>query len=322
VEIENKILEKFYRNKGVHLSGEDIAKSLGVSRQAFWKHVEKLRRMGYAIEAVPHQGYRLAESPDAMIEPEIKRNLRSKVFGKNIVCHKIIGSTNDAAYSLAEKGAAEGTVVVAESQEKGKGRMGREWVSPAGGGVYASCVIRPEILAAEVSRITLVAALSLVKTIRAFTGLNAFLKWPNDVLINEKKVAGLLTELKAEVDKASFVILGIGVNVNTDTRDLPEGATSLRGELGKAVRRVEFFSRLLEALEKEYNIFKKKGFKDIRKELKTHSCTLGHYVKLATSKKAAFHGQAVDIDENGALVLRMPDGEERKFFSGDVSLVR
>ena len=322
MEIENKILEEFYKNKEMHLSGEDIAKALGISRQAFWKHVEKLRRAGYVIEAVPHLGYRLTNIPDAMIVPEIKRHLRAHLFGKNIVHHQKIDSTNDAAYALAESGAPEGTVVVAESQQKGKGRMGRRWVSPAGGGVYFSCIIRPNISPAEVSRITLVAALSVVKTIKSFTRLVARMRWPNDVLVNGKKVTGILTELKAEADKTSFIILGIGVNVNTAPHDLPTGATSLKEECKEKIKRVEFFARLLETLEEEYNIFKKEGFKNIRKELKTHSCTLGHYVRLATSGKKRVHGHATDIDENGALVLRMSNGEEKTFFSGDVTLVR
>jgi len=322
VEIENKILEEFYKNKEMYLSGEDIARALGVSRQAFWKHVEKLRRMGYIIEAVPHLGYKLMSIPNTMVVPEIKRNLRTHLFGKNIVYHQRIDSTNDAAYSLAEAGAPEGTVVVAESQQKGKGRMGRKWVSPAGGGIYFSCIIRPDISPAEVSRITLVAALSVVKAIKNFTHLDAALRWPNDVLIKDKKVTGILTELKAEADKTSFVVLGIGVNVNTETGDLPEGATSLKAECKKKIPRAEFFSRLLEMLEKEYNRLKKEGFKNIRKELKIHSCTLGRYVRLATSGKKRVHGHALDIDENGALVLKMSNGEEKTFFSGDVTLVR
>jgi BirA family biotin operon repressor/biotin-[acetyl-CoA-carboxylase] ligase len=322
MDTDDRILELFKRHKDSFLSGEEISRQLGISRQALWKHIEKLRHIGYEIEAVPHLGYRVLHAPDKMLAPEIQWELKTKTIGVRIHSYESVGSTNDIAYDLATHGAREGTVVIANEQTKGKGRLGRKWVSPSEGGIYISCILRPDILPSGIPEITLVAAVGTVRALREVTGLDVLIKWPNDMLISGKKAGGILTELKAEMDKIDFVILGIGINVNTPVKALPQGGTSLKEECKKDISRIDVVKALLQALEGEYARFKKDGFSSVRREFKEYSCTLGKYVSITTSGKRKFHGQALDIDDHGALVIRLDNGLQETFVSGDVTLVR
>lgn len=320
----DKILELFKKHTLSHLSGEDISKFLGISRQALWKHIEKLRDMGYSIEAVPHLGYKLLHVPDKILGPEIKWNLKTKIFGKEIHPFESVGSTNNIAYELAAKGSPEGAIVIADAQTKGKGRLGRKWASPQEAGIYLSSILRPDIIPNDVPKITLVAAVSAVKAIRKFSGLEALIKWPNDILISDRKAGGILTELKAEMDRVDFVILGIGINVNTARTALPDGGTSLKAEskTSNDFSRIELIKLFLQMLEEEYLKFKNGKFSNIRTELKSYSCTLGRHVSVRASDKKTFHGKALDIDENGALIVKLDSGTKKIFLSGDVTLLR
>ncbi|MBN1354520.1 MAG: biotin--[acetyl-CoA-carboxylase] ligase [Candidatus Omnitrophica bacterium] len=321
---DDKILELFKKEKDSYLSGEEISHLLGISRQALWKHIEKLRDAGYVIEAVPHLGYKLRHVPDKMFVSEIKWNLNTKILGRDIRYYETVGSTNNVAYELAAEGAREGTLVIANEQTKGKGRLGRSWVSPEEGGVYLSLILRPDILPNEVPKITLVAAVSAVKAIRQFTGLEALVKWPNDILISDRKAGGILTELKGELDKVNFVVLGMGINVNTPRELLPKSATSIKAESKSSAElsRVELVKIFLKTLEDEYAGFSKNGFPPVREALKSYSCTLGRQVSVTKSGKERFCGKAVDIDKNGGLVVELADGQEETFLSGDVTLIR
>ncbi|MCK4463770.1 MAG: biotin--[acetyl-CoA-carboxylase] ligase [Candidatus Omnitrophica bacterium] len=318
--MDTKILDLFRKHRNEYLSGEEISRKLKVSRAAVWKHIEKLREIGYDIEAMPHLGYKLKSVPDKMIPDEIKYGLNTRIFGKKIYSFELTDSTNKIAYDLAEKGADEGAVVLAEQQKKGKGRLGRIWISPPGG-IYMSCIIRPDIRPNEIQEFTLVTALSVADSIMSLTGLEARIKWPNDILINRKKVCGILTEMKAESDRIDFIILGIGINANTNEKILPQRATSLKAELKGRISRVELVRSILFNLEKEYGIFKEKGFKGVRDEIKNLSATLGKRVKV-TSYNKIYEGEAMDIDEEGALILRLDTGLMQRILSGDVTLVR
>jgi len=324
MKIDDKILELFKKNKDTYHSGEEISNSLGISRQALWKHIGKLRDMGYIIEAVPHLGYKLLDIPDKILVPEIKWNLKTETVGKDVRFFESVGSTNDIAYKLAGEGAIEGTVVLADEQTKGKGRLGRKWLSPSDSGVYLSCILKPEIVPNEVPKITLVAAISVVKAIREFSGIEALIKWPNDIIISDRKTGGILTELKGELDRADFVILGIGINVNTSKKYLPKEATSLKEESRSKsdFSRVDFIKALLNKLDAEYKKFKKDGFSQLRSELKSFSCTLGRYVEVIAANKKSICGKAVDIDKNGALVVELDNKSREVFLSGDVTLIR
>ncbi|NQU95238.1 MAG: biotin--[acetyl-CoA-carboxylase] ligase [Candidatus Omnitrophica bacterium] len=324
MEKNDKILELFKEQKDSYLSGEEVSQSLGITRQALWKHIEKLRDTGYIIEAVPHLGYKLMRAPDKMLASEIKWNLKTKIIGKEIHFYESVGSTNNIAYELAEKGASEGSVVIADEQTKGKGRLGRTWVSPGKGGIYLSFILRPDISPNEVPMITLVVAVSAVRAIRKFAQVEALIRWPNDIMISDKKTGGILTELKGEPDRVNFVIPGIGINVNTPKGALPEGGTSLKEESKSSsdFKRVELAKIFFEILEEEYIKFKEKGFRALESELKSYSCTLGRDVSVTTGAKKKFHGKAVDITENGGLRVKLDDGEEKVFLSGDVRFMR
>ena len=265
--MDEEILRVFKTRSDEYISGEDLSSMLKVSRAAIWKHIEKLRKEGYRIDAVPNLGYKLVSLPDRMLSHELQWGLDTKIIGRRIFYYEKAESTNTLAYKFAQEGLEEGTVVVAEMQTKGKGRLGREWISPKGAGVYLSCILRPRILPLEVPKITLVSAVATVKAIREFSGLNASIRWPNDILVDHKKVCGILTEMKAEQDRVDFIIVGIGINVNTSTKELPAEASSLKEELGRSLSRVELGKIILNQLERYYMLFKKRGWSICSKKI-------------------------------------------------------
>ncbi|MBL7068842.1 MAG: biotin--[acetyl-CoA-carboxylase] ligase [Candidatus Omnitrophica bacterium] len=318
--MEEEILKVLKESQNGYVSGEEFSKRLGVTRASIWKHMESLRNIGYDIEAQPHLGYRLVGVPDKLLAHEIMWNLETKIIAKKIYSYETIDSTNDRAYKLAEEGAEEGTVVVAERQSKGKGRMGRRWSSPKGG-VYLSLILRPKLMPTEISKLTLVAAVSVAQTIRSATGLQPLIKWPNDILIGRNKLCGILTELKAEQDLTAFVILGIGINVNTRISLLPKNATSISKELGRDYSKIDLTKLLLKNIESHYILFKENKFKAVIDEWRNLSAILGRRVKI-TDKLRTIEGQAIDIDEGGALVVRLDNGFNERILAGDVILVR
>ena len=314
--MEDKILKIFSRHRDAYVSGEDISKELGVSRASIWKHIETLRDLGYEIEASPHLGYKLIARPDRLIPEELKDNLKTKLLGKKILAYKSLDSTNDTAYYLAENGEKEGTVVIAEQQKKGKGRQGRHWASPKGG-IYLSCIVKPDIEPKEVAKITLVSAVAVCASIREIANVPAMIKWPNDIIIKKKKVCGILTEMKAEQDRVDFVIVGIGVNVDMPIKLLPKEAISLIKESDNRLSKVDLAKKILENLEHYLILFKEDGFDKIRDEWRHLSTTLGQNVRIYCHDKK-IEGQALDVDEDGALVVRLESGFQRRVLSGDV----
>ncbi len=319
VDIKQKILVFFRKNAENYVSGEDISTALGVSRAYVWKYVNKLRNHGYEIEAVPHLGYKIRSSPDKLFEYEVKNGLRTRTIGKKAVHYsESIDSTNNRAYELAEAGEPEGTLVIAESQFHGKGRMGRRWVSPKGGGIYISLILRPDVGTDEIPGITLIAAESIAKVINRITRLSAGIKWPNDIVVNGRKICGILTEIKAQPDRVDFLILGIGINVNTPPGKIPPGGTSLKNETNLSVNRVGLTRDLLEEFEKDYQRFKKEGF-SLRETCKGLSLTLGRKVEIREHDRV-IKGTAVDIGEKGALIVKNGKGALQRVFSGDVTL--
>ncbi len=318
--MEERILEILKRAEDFYVSGEDLSRKLGVTRASIWKHMESLRGIGYDIEAQPHLGYRLISVPDKLLAHEVTWNLKTKFVGRKIYSYEAVDSTNDTAYRIAEEGAEEGTAVLAEGQARGKGRMGRRWSSPKGG-IYLSLILRPDLAPTEVSKLTLIAAVSVAETLRDTTGLACEIKWPNDILVGPGKICGILTELKAEQDMTSFVILGIGINVNVKPGSLPRHATSVLKESGREYSRIDLTRRLFENIEAHYLLFKNNNFGAIIEEWKSLSSTLGRRVRVQ-DKAHAVEGQAVDIDEHGALVVRLDNGLHERILTGDVILVR
>ncbi len=319
---DEKIINLFKKHKDNYLSGEELSGILGVSRTAVWKHIENLREEGYDIAASPHLGYKLITVPDRLTSTELKSGLKTKLVGKKIYSFMEISSTNDTAYALALEGAREGTVVAAEYQTKGKGRLGRKWISPKSKGAYFSIVLRPEILPRELSVITLLASLAIAKGMRQMTGLPALIKWPNDILVNGKKLCGILTELNGEADKINFVILGIGININTRTELLPDTAGSVAEEKGERVSRIDLVKRVLENIDILYGRFKRdSGVESLLEEYKRLSAVLDRHVKISYHDKSV-SGLAVDIDKDGALLLRNDSGFTERVLAGDVAMLR
>src|SRR3989338_3167992 len=221
-----------------YLSGEEISRHLKISRAGIWKYMQELRRAGYEIIAVPHLGYRLLSSPDKLIPAEIQSGLKTKILGQRVEYFDSIASTMDAAFQLGVEGAAEGTVVCAESQTKGKGRLGRSWVSPKAKGIYMSVILRPSLPPTDVAQLTLLSAVALCEAIERCCQIPVKIKWPNDILVGNRKIAGILTELSAEMDRVRFVAIGIGVNVNTTASQLPPQATSVKIEADRKSTRL------------------------------------------------------------------------------------
>lgn len=326
--LDEKILKILRQNKESYVSGEELCKLADISRAAIWKHMEKLRDEGYEIDAVPHLGYKLVAVPDTLIPSEIKWKLKTKIFGKEIISYKTVNSTNDVAYDLAEKGMKEGTVILAEEQAKGKGRHGRHWISPSKGGIYMSFILRPQIAPNEIPRITLLVAVAVAQAIREAVSLEVLIKWPNDIISDGKKLCGILTEMKAEQDRVDFVVVGIGINVNTPVKQLPKGASSIKeefhrrgGNIKSTVSRLELTKKVLEMLEEYYNILKEKGFEPVIDAWKDMSAMLGSRVKVVLPNRT-FEGLAHDINPDGALVVRLDSGVLEKVSSGDVVMIR
>ncbi len=311
------------RNKSDFYSTENLMQSLKITLKELKSAQKQLVKWGYVIEPDSQKGYKLAEVPDLFWPQEIRYNLRSKILGQEIHSYKVLKSTNDLAYSLAEDGAPEGTLVLTEKQTKGKGRLGRSWHSPPQLGIWMSLILRPALFPSQAAGISIAASLALVLTTQELTGLSAFIKWPNDLIINNKKFCGILTELSAELDKINFVILGVGVNINHSAKDFPRSlrdiATSLKIESGKKISRVDFLKRFLEKFEKIYLQYKKSGLLTFKEEYLRHFYLLGKKIKIQTGNEI-LEGKAENLDDNGALILRTKEGL-RTITAGDVSLL-
>jgi len=303
-EMKGQIL-KALRECSDYLSGETLSNQLSTSRVSIWKQIRSLKKDGYIIEASP-KGYKLISSPDLLLPYEFPD------LEQGIHYFPEIGSTMDAARELAKKGAGEGTIVIAEVQTRGRGRLSREWLSPKGG-IYFTLLLRPRISPAYAPRINLMASVAVAATIRKLFGLKAELKWPNDVLIEGKKLCGILAEMDAEMDVVNFVNLGIGINANTSIRQFEKTATSLKHALGKEISRKKFLSALLV----EINRWQARLMKaNLLEEWKKLSVTLNKDVRILSPGEVIV-GQAIDIDTTGALIVKGKDGSVKKAVAGD-----
>ncbi len=307
----------FLKDSDGYVSGEEISRSFKISRSAIWKHMQDLRDSGYDIVAVPHLGYKLISSPDRLFAFEIARDLNTKYIGRNIHYFETVASTMDMAMELGIQGNPEGTVVLAEAQLKGRGRLGRDWSSPKYKGIYLSLILRPKILPSQAPILTLMAAVGICEAIEGLGGLEPRIKWPNDILVHSKKLAGILTELNAEMDAVRFVVIGIGINVNNDKKALLSGSTSLREQKDENINRIELLKELLRKIEANYILFQQKGASEIIQKWRGYSITLGKRVKIIC-QKAHLEGQATDIDADGGLLIRKDSGLTAKVMAGDV----
>jgi BirA family transcriptional regulator, biotin operon repressor / biotin---[acetyl-CoA-carboxylase] ligase len=287
------------------VSGEILSARLGISRVAVWKHIKKLQEVGYNIEATP-KGYLFISAPDALYPWEFEeKEYRVHYFDE-------VDSTMDIARELARKDCPHFTVVVAGRQKQGRGRLKRTWLSSQGG-LYFTIVIRPQIPPVLSSRVNFAASMILAQTLRNMFNINAMVKWPNDVLVDGRKISGILSEMEAEIDRVSFISIGIGINVNNDPTPHEPMATSLKKILGKKVPRIEVLKVFLDRFEDALN---DADFDNVVSEWKRYTQTLNRHVRIVTAHDVS-EGLAVDVDDNGALMLKLADGSVKKIIYGD-----
>ncbi|NLY42752.1 MAG: biotin--[acetyl-CoA-carboxylase] ligase [Clostridiaceae bacterium] len=319
-----RILKILKDNMHKYISGEQISSSLGISRTSVWKHISALREEGYVIESSSKKGYKLIALSGSIVPEEIRMRLSSQFFGKNILYYDTVASTNTIAKKEAAEGCEEGTIVIAEGQTSGRGRLGRKWVSPPRSGIWMSIILRPDILPEQAPFMTMLASLATVHAIENVAGVHAGIKWPNDIVLESKKVCGILTEMSAEIGHVNYIVVGIGINVNINKSDFSEEikgmATSLSSVTGRDIDRNELIVKLLENFEQAYM---KMRDKDARKmminEYKGYCVTLGRRVKV-NLKEEVIEGTAVDVADDGQLVVRTDDGIKHRILSGEVSV--
>lgn len=310
------------RTTGGYLSGQQLCERMGVSRTAVWKAINDLKEEGYTIEAVRNRGYRLVEEADVITQAELGSMLDTRWIGNRLEYFDETDSTNTRARKFAEDGAVHGTLVVADSQSAGKGRRGRLWTSPRGVGIWMSMVLRPAISPSRASMLTLIAGMAVAKGVTESTGLNAMIKWPNDAVLEGRKICGILTEMSTEDECIRYVITGIGINVNIDEfpKEIRETATSLKLVLGRNVRRSPVIRAVAEAFETYYDIFMETcDMSKLKEEYNQRLANTGREV-MVLDPRGQYEGTALGIDDEGCLLVRKTDGTVVSVISGEVSV--
>jgi len=303
--------------KNDFISGEKLAKTLGVSRTAVWKQINSLKKSGYKIESIKNKGYRLISRPDTPLPEEINAGLSTKIIGKNVYYFEKISSTNFFAKELANKNVNNGTIVVSDTQTQGRGRKDRTWFSPKGG-LWFSVILYPDIQPYKSMMLTMAASLSVAEGIKKTIGITPRIKWPNDLLINGKKICGILTEIDAEPDKINFAVIGIGINVNnTLNKNLEKYATTLNKEHGSNVSRVNLLKSILKSFDENYMKLQENRYDEIRKNWLMLSQITGKTIRITDGKKST-KGVVKNIDEDGALILDV-NCKITRVLSGDLT---
>ncbi len=323
--MKNEEILKKLREADDYVSGQELCEYYGVSRTAVWKAVRQLEKDGYVIEAQNNRGYRLVESGSADIYTglEIESCLDTEWIGRKLVFHRETGSTNIDAKSLAEQGEQEGVVVVADMQTAGRGRRGRGWDSPAGKDIYMTIMLRPQCRPEKASALTLVMALAVLEAIQEVISQPCGIKWPNDIVVNNKKVCGILTEMSAEIDGIHYVVIGSGINVNHEqfAQEIQDKATSLYAECGKKINRARLTARVLHYFEKNYAVFQDSwDFSGLVEKYNGFLVNCGREVRVL-DPKGEYDGVAKGINEKGELlVARKSDGQTVQVYAGEVSV--
>ena len=313
---------KMLRETDGYISGQELCNKFGVSRTAIWKVMKQLKEAGYNIEAQQNKGYHIVSAPDVMDAAELKSIWKPKWVGCEILYFDSIDSTNTKAQELAEKGYPSGTLVVADKQIAGKGRRGRNWESPSGCGIFMTLMLKPDINPNNASMLTLVSALAVAKALADITGKDAKIKWPNDIIVNGKKLVGILTEMSTQIDYINHVTIGVGINVNLTEfpEEIRETATSLRLECGHVVKRAPLIAAVMKRFEQNYTVFLEHGDLSGLKE---------RYSKLLVNKdrevrilgaKEQYNAYALGINQTGELIVRKEDGTEEAVYAGEVSV--
>ena len=319
--MRNEILDYFRKADGNFVSGQQISKDLHLSRTAIWKHINVLKERGYIFESSTRKGYRLIYAPNLLTPLEIDSALHTETFGRHVVYLESTQSTNEEAKKIAREGAEEGTIVVAEEQITGHGRLARGFYSPFAKGIWFSLILCPKFFPMEASKCTLLAAVGVCRGIRRMGLADAGIKWPNDILVHGKKLVGILTLMSASMEKIDYIIMGIGINTGIKKNEFPEdfreGATSFLNE-GINVSRKDLLAAILGELEKEYSIAQDEGFDKVLDDWRALSVTLGQEVRVIFGDDS-YTGKAVDIDRDGCLLVNT-GSEVKRVIAGDVSI--
>ncbi|MBU8916222.1 biotin--[acetyl-CoA-carboxylase] ligase [Bacillus sp. FJAT-29953] len=322
-EIRKKLLDSFTSAGESYLSGQFLAELIGCSRTAVWKHIEELRKEGFELEAVRKKGYRIIKTPEKITADEIRLGLTTEFIGKNIHYEETVESTQKIAHRLASENVPEGTVVIAEEQISGRGRMNRPWHSPKYTGIWMSLILRPNIPLTKAPQLTLLTAVAIVQAIEEVTGLNPEIKWPNDILLNGKKITGILTEMQAEADQIHSIIIGMGLNVNQTKDDFPPElqniASSLLIEKGDALSRASIIRSIFTHFEKLYLLFLEKGFYPIKLLWEGYAISIGKMLK-ARTLTGVIEGKALGITDEGVLKIEDASGVIHHVYSADIEL--
>lgn len=321
--MKKKILKLLRNNSEEFISGQKISDILNVSRTAIWKNINILKEEGYIIESVSRKGYKLKLAPDVLTQEEIKPYLDSEHIGNKIIHFNSIGSTNTKAKELASDGEKEGVVVISEEQTTGRGRLGREWVSPKRKGIWMSIILRPDISPTDASKITQIGAAAVCESIRDI-GIDAYIKWPNDIIVTDKKVCGILTEMSGELNKINYIIIGIGINANIENDEFPDDikqrATSLKEVNNEKIDRKKLVAEILNKFQGLYReLIEKSTISKSMKICRKRSILLGKEIRIIFKNKVEI-GRAIDITEEGELIVEKEDGEIKKVISGEVSI--
>ncbi|MBB4823747.1 BirA family biotin operon repressor/biotin-[acetyl-CoA-carboxylase] ligase [Sporosarcina luteola] len=322
---KDKILKQLMASSGTPVSGQEMADRLGVSRTAVWKYIKELESEGYQIGTIRKKGYYLLETPDVVNAAAIQRHLKTDGYGRHIQYFESCPSTQFIAHEEAQNGAEDGTLIIAEEQTAGKGRLSRPWASSARKGIWMSLIIRPSLMPQQAPQMTLVAAVAIVRAIEEVVDVQLTIKWPNDILINGKKMTGILTELQADMDRVKAIILGMGINANQEEADFPDGvkeiATSLKQETGEEVDRSRLVAAILYYLELYTKMYEKNGFQPIKLLWESYSNTIGKRVR-AVMLNETIEGTAIGISQDGLLELKLDDGSVRGIYSADIQLAK
>ena len=320
--MRQRILEVLRKRAPEPVSGEELSALLEVSRTAIWKHIQVLKNSGYIIDSVPKKGYILQSAPDRLRPEEVVTRLETKWLGHSINYDESVTSTNEVAKKLANAGCEDGLVCIAEEQVGGKGRLARVGFSPYAHGIWFSVVLKPPFMPSEASKCTLLAAVAVVRAINEYTGVKAGIKWPNDILIDGKKMVGILTEMNAEFGHINYIVIGTGININVPKEslsdDLKDVVASLADVTTKKINRAELLALILKNMEEFYELAITEGFGPILDEWRWWSTTLGKEVKVVAPNET-YIGKALDIDEDGLLIVER-GGEKVKVIAGDVSI--
>lgn len=318
---KSELLSRLLAANGDPVSGQEIADEFGLSRTAIWKYVKEFEAEGYEIGTVRKKGYYLVTVPDKVNAANVQQYLRTAKYGRNITYLERCASTQIIAHEAAQEDVEDGTVILAEEQTAGKGRMARPWDSKAGKGIWMSVIARPRLAPQQAPQMTLVAAVAVTRAIEEVTGLMPQIKWPNDLLLNGKKITGILTELQTEPDMIKAIILGIGINVNQNQADFPleleEIASSLKIEKGEAIDRTYLIAKILGYLEEYTKLYETHGFSPIKLLWESYSNTAGKRIR-AVMLNETIEGIARGISEDGMLELQLADGTIRGIYSADI----